>query len=91
MSNRVHSTQRDSLTLAPITISTDHNYIHKGLAFTLSGKTGSVDAGASTTISFLTPANKYIHWRPAFWSSTATVFYYNLFWYEEDEGIINGQ
>ena len=69
--NEIHT---DRLTDGLLNISTDHNYIHRGRAFTLSGKSGSVAAGAATTLSFRTPgATKYVHWRPAVWSSTANL------------------
>lgn len=46
-------------------ISSDHAYVHKGLAYTAIIKTGSISAAYD--IAFTTPAtadNKYIHWRP---------------------------
>lgn len=46
-------------------ISSDHAYIHKGIAFTAIINTGSIDAAYD--IAFTTPAEgtgKYIHWRP---------------------------
>lgn len=70
---KIHENHTDRLTNATLSMSTDHNYIHRWKAFTLSGKSGSVAAGASTTISFRTPATKYAHWRPAVWSSTANL------------------
>lgn len=73
MSNRIHSTQRDRLTSAPLAISTDHNYIHKGKAFTLSGKSGSIAAGSQFVIRLETSAGKYFHLRPTGWSSTANL------------------
>lgn len=70
---KIHESHTDRLTSAPLSMSTDHSYIHHGKAFTLSGKSGSVAAGSSATISFRTPATKYAHWRPAVWSSTANL------------------
>jgi hypothetical protein len=71
--NLIGSEQRDRLTLAPLSISTDHNYIHRGKAFTISGKTASVAAGAQHVIRFTTPADKYIHLRPTSWATTANL------------------
>lgn len=55
-------------------IQSDHAYIHKGLAFTYLGTTGSLSAGASTSIEFTTPSvgsGKFVHFRPTFISSSA--------------------
>lgn len=71
--NLIGAEQRDRLTNAPLAISTDHNYIHRGKAFTLSGKTGSIAAGAQYVIRFTTPADKYVHLRPTSWASTANL------------------
>jgi hypothetical protein len=74
MANRIHTTQRDLLTGAPLGITTDHNYIHRGKAFTVSAKSGSVAAGASYIIYFKTPSTgKYIHLRPTSISTTANI------------------
>lgn len=71
--NLIGSEQRDRLTLAPLSISTDHNYIHKGKAFTLSGKSGSIASGSQFVIKLETPADKYVHLRPTSWASTANL------------------
>lgn len=64
--------QSDKFTGYPVGINGDHAYIHKGLAFSLSGTTGSLAAAATYSISFTTPASgKYVHWRPSGISSTA--------------------
>jgi len=55
------------------TISSDHAYIHDSIAFTISGKTTSIAAAGTYVISFITPATKYIHWRPAFIGSSANI------------------
>lgn len=54
----------DNATTGIKTILTDHNLIHKGQAFTVSNK---VDIAASKVagLSFLTPADKYVHFKPS--------------------------
>jgi hypothetical protein len=73
MANRIHSTQSDRLTGSPLSISTDHNYIHQGKGFTLCNKTGSITAGSQYVIKFQTPTDKYVHLRPTGWSTTANI------------------
>ena len=65
--------QLDQFTGFPCVVQSDHAYIHQGKAFTLSGKSGSVAAGATFIISFQTPSNKYAHLRPSIISSTANL------------------
>lgn len=73
---------RDGYSLTPSTdrftgfgigLSGDHNYIHRGKGFTVSGKTGSIAAGAQYVVRFVTPAAKYVHLRPTGWSTTANL------------------
>lgn len=71
--NLIGDEQSDRLTKSPLSMSTDHNYIHKGKAFTLSGKSSSVASGAQYVIKFTTPDDKYVHLRPTGWSSTANI------------------
>lgn len=63
--------ENEELTHYKATISSDHAYIHKGMAFTYAGNTGSLAAGATYTVSFTTPTNKTIHLRPTAFYSTA--------------------
>lgn len=63
--------ENEYLTKYKATISSDHAYIHKGIAFSFTGNTGSLAAGATYAISFRTPTNKTIHLRPTGFYSTA--------------------
>ena len=62
----------ESLTGFCAGITSDHAYIHQGLAFSLPFNTGSLNAAASYKLSLMTPgAGTYIHFRPAVFASTA--------------------
>lgn len=71
---------REKLTSYIGTISSDHAYIHKGIAFSVVGLTGSITAGGTYKIAFKTPkadaldneGQNYIHWRPSDVGGTAT-------------------
>ena len=57
-------------------ISSDHAYIHSGLAYIVCGTTGSIAAAGVEHISFKTPPiinGKAIHFRPTTFSSTANI------------------
>jgi len=64
----------DALTKTLRTISMDHSYIHDGKAFRVNFKTESLAATATETASFTTgPSAKYVHMRPALFTSTANL------------------
>lgn len=70
---------QESFTKYVGTISSDHAYIHKGLAFTGIVNTGSINAAYH--IAFTTPtvaSGKYIHWRPIGIDSSADYVDYTL-------------
>jgi len=73
MRNNPSDSAKDNFTGRQVFISSDHNYIHKGKGFTLSGKSGSIAAGSTFILSMDVPAGSYIHMRPTIWSSTANV------------------
>ena len=54
---------RERVTSGFPVITTDHGFIHEGIAFTLAG-TASVGGASTFSISFETPADKYIHFKP---------------------------
>lgn len=61
-------------------ISSDHSYVHKGLAYTAIVETGSISAAYD--IAFTTPSlasGKYIHWRPIGISSSADYVGFKLY------------
>ena len=60
---RILESWRDRVTQSPKFIDTDHAYIHEGGAF----QTVFEGAAAASTdrYAFVTPADKYVHWRPA--------------------------
>lgn len=68
---RLAELENEALTHYKATISSDHAYIHKGIAFTFAGNTGSLAAGATYALSFTTPLTKTIHLRPTGFYSTA--------------------
>lgn len=84
---------REKVTGFITTIAGDHRYIHKGIAFTVSGLSGSVAAGGTYKVAFKTPklnapgndGQEYIHWRPADFGGTATGVTAEL--YESSSGI----
>ena len=53
---------QEDLTGYTAVISSDHAYIHDGIAFTGIINTGSISSAYN--ISFKTPASTFIHWRP---------------------------
>jgi hypothetical protein len=56
--------ENEYLTKFKATISSDHAYIHKGIGFSFLGTTGALAAAGTYSISFKTPPNKTIHFRP---------------------------
>jgi hypothetical protein len=52
---------RERVTSGFPTITTDHAFIHEGIAWTLSGV---VEVDAAYSIAFTTPATKYVHFKP---------------------------
>jgi hypothetical protein len=71
---------QEGLTHYAATISSDHSYVHKGLAFTAIINTGSISAAYD--IAFTTPSEnvgKYIHWRPIGISSSADYTGFTLY------------
>lgn len=52
---------RESVTSCMPVITTDHAFIHEGIAYTLSG---SATVSTSWSISFETPATGYVHFKP---------------------------
>jgi hypothetical protein len=68
---RLAELENEELTHYKATISSDHAYIHKGMAFTYAGNTGVLAAGATYALSFTTPTFKTIHLRPTGFYSTA--------------------
>lgn len=65
----------ESFTAAFKFITTDHAYIHDGIAYRVMGKTVSLAAGAKANVAITTPASSsgYIHMRPASFASTANL------------------
>lgn len=65
----------ESFTSAFKMITTDHAYIHDGIAYRVMGKTGSLAAGAKANVALTTPAGtvSYVHMRPAAFASTANL------------------
>lgn len=64
----------DRFTTFGVGITGDHHYIHEGKGYVVCGKTGSIAAGASESISLKTPprlSGKMVHFRPTTYSSTA--------------------
>jgi len=71
---------QEGLTNYCANISSDHAYVHKGLAFTAIINTGSISAAYD--IAFKTPAEsegKYIHWRPVGIYSSANFVSFTLY------------
>jgi hypothetical protein len=71
---------QEGLTKYAATISSDHAYVHRGLAFTAIINTGSISAAYD--IAFTTPEaadGKYIHWRPIGISSSANYTGFTLY------------
>lgn len=68
---RLAELENEELTHYKATISSDHAYIHKGIAFSYAGNTGSLAAGATYSLSFTTPLKNTIHLRPTGFYSTA--------------------
>ena len=62
---------RDFFTGYPVGVTSDHTYIHQAKGYELSGLSPSISAGSDWTISFQTPADKYVHLRPSGIASTA--------------------
>jgi hypothetical protein len=63
-------------------ISSDHNYIHQGLGFSLVAVTTALAAAGTWKIGFTTPAvstGKYLHWRPAQFSSSGNNVRHRLY------------
>ena len=52
---------RESVTSCFPVITTDHAFIHEGIAFTLSG---TVTVDTAWSMSFVTPAEGYVHFKP---------------------------
>lgn len=83
MANRTGYTlapNTDRFTGFDVALSGDHSYIHEGKAFSALIALGSISAAYK--ISFTTPANKYIHWRPA--KITTSAAYVDSVLYEGD-------
>jgi hypothetical protein len=68
---RLAERENEELTHYKATISSDHAYIHRGIAFTYAGNTGSLAAGATYSVSFTTSLTGTIHLRPTGFYSTA--------------------
>lgn len=71
--------EQESLTGYKATISSDHAYIHDGIAFIALVNTGSISAAYD--IAFTTPAatdGKFIHWRPIGFTTSANYIYWEL-------------
>ncbi|MGL4679687.1 MAG: hypothetical protein ACRCWC_09955, partial [Plesiomonas shigelloides] len=77
----------DNFTGYKVTVASDHSYIHQGIGFTVSGVSTSIAAAGTYVLSFVTPADKYIHWRPTGLSSTANVLQMRL---AEDSTVTGG-
>jgi hypothetical protein len=63
------------------TIGSDHAYIHAGIGFSIPIVITALAAGSDYKVAFTTPAEttgKYLHWRPAFFSSSANSVRYQL-------------
>lgn len=54
-----------------VVITGDHHYTHLGKGYAISGDSASIAAGAAWRLSLKTPTDKYIHFRPSRFSSTA--------------------
>lgn len=76
------------VTKAVSVIQTDHKYIHYGKAFHSEIQTPSIAAGSSYYIRFKTPANVFVHKRPAAFSSSENIMKYDFF--EESTVTANG-
>jgi hypothetical protein len=65
----------ESFTSAFKMVTTDHAYIHAGIAYRVMGKTVSLAAGAKANVALTTPADTvgYAHMRPAAFASTANI------------------
>lgn len=63
---------REGLTKFMTVISSDHNYIHDGIGFSVNHLELALASAASAYLGFTTPPSgeKYIHWRPTGVSST---------------------
>lgn len=73
---------QDSLTSAEITITGDHSYIHRGMGYSVVASTTGLAAAGTWKVGFTTPnlsPNKYVHWRPAQFSSSANAVRYRLY------------
>jgi hypothetical protein len=68
---KIAKNENERLTRFKAVISSDHAYIHRGIAFSFLGNTGSLAAGATYSISFKTPANRTSHFRPVGFYATA--------------------
>lgn len=82
MGNRIHESQRDPLTGYPVFLSSDHTYIHQGDAFSVLAVTTALAAAGTYKVGFTTPnlePQKYIHWRPAQFSSSGNVVRHRLY------------
>lgn len=82
MGNRIHESQRDPLTGYPVFTSNDHTYIHQGKGFSLVAITTALAAAGTWKIGFTTPnlvPQKYIHWRPAQFSSSGNAVRHRLY------------
>ncbi len=72
--------KQEGLTKYQAVISSDHAYVHKGIAFTSIINTGSISAAYD--IAFTTPSEasgKFIHWRPIGISSSADYVQFTLY------------
>lgn len=66
--------ENERLTHANKIITTDHAYIHDGIAYRCSDVSASISAGSSYFYSMQTPASgTYVHMRPAAFASTANL------------------
>lgn len=79
MAVKLHRDLLDELTEKAAVISTDHNYIHKGRAYTAYIDTGSISS--AYRIGFTTPEasdEAFIHWRPIGVSTSADYIKFEL-------------
>ena len=82
MGNRIHESQRDPITGYPVFVSSDHTYIHQGNGFSLIAVTTALAAAGTYKVGFTTPniePQKYIHWRPAQFSSSGNAVRHRLY------------
>lgn len=76
---RHNSDQIDKFTGYPVTVSSDHTYIHQGIGFNLPVESTSVAAAGVYSVALQIPVGLFVHIRPTTWSSTANLGELKLF------------